>query len=473
MSFRCVFLGLVCAFGAIAAPAFGQGLVGSCLCDWDNGAHDALSGQLSVETPGGESVGAAADDFFLLPGKLHAIEAIHALLLTNDPEPDAVLHLYRDCNGSPGDLVGIYPATGALDTGINNAAFDLYEFVFDLDGCRLVGGQFYWVSARGVRDAHELYYAPTSGNGQAQGAQAHFIVPEGGFPEWTKLEYSNVGKSDLAFAVCSTPCDILFDNGHPNFTAQHGIDDNLALPNYRAADDFALPNCTDWHIDTVRLCVLSNCDVSAFRIEIFDTDPSLCLPNLTPLWVLDDPKVNPLGVSVPTMEGMPQVVDAYELQFADLEVMLEGGLTYWVAVSHIGPASAGDRAYVCESFDCNKDSLCQIKINPSAFFKPSVGAWEEMGSFLGDSVERSLAIQVCGQRLRQVSNPDAEGPGGRPCDWNEDGFVNAQDWFDWANDYFSAVGPRGNADYNGDGFENAQDWFDFVNCFEDRAGGGV
>ncbi len=52
-----------------------------------------------------------------------------------------------------------------------------------------------------------------------------------------------------------------------------------------------------------------------------------------------------------------------------------------------------------------------------------------------------------------------------PCDWNADGNLNDQDFFDWANDYFSQAGPQGQFDFNNDGFENDQDWFDFTNCF--------
>ncbi len=52
-----------------------------------------------------------------------------------------------------------------------------------------------------------------------------------------------------------------------------------------------------------------------------------------------------------------------------------------------------------------------------------------------------------------------------PCDWNCDGALNDQDWFDWANDFFTGTGPVGTSDYNDDGGQNDQDWFDFVNCF--------
>ncbi len=52
-----------------------------------------------------------------------------------------------------------------------------------------------------------------------------------------------------------------------------------------------------------------------------------------------------------------------------------------------------------------------------------------------------------------------------PCDWNDDGNLNDQDFFDWANDYFTQTGPQGGFDFNGDGNENDQDWFDFINCY--------
>ncbi len=52
-----------------------------------------------------------------------------------------------------------------------------------------------------------------------------------------------------------------------------------------------------------------------------------------------------------------------------------------------------------------------------------------------------------------------------PCDWNADGSLNDQDFFDWANDFFTQTGPQGNFDFNGDGNDNDQDWFDFTNCF--------
>ena len=56
-------------------------------------------------------------------------------------------------------------------------------------------------------------------------------------------------------------------------------------------------------------------------------------------------------------------------------------------------------------------------------------------------------------------------PSGNPCrpDFNHDGVLNSQDYFDFLSCFFDAGCT--NADFNADGRANSQDYFDFLTAF--------
>jgi YVTN family beta-propeller protein len=73
----------------------------------------------------------------------------------------------------------------------------------------------------------------------------------------------------------------------------------------------------------------------------------------------------------------------------------------------------------------------------------------------------SMKTAVVAQPARLQDGVDvvAFGPACPP-DWNNDGAVNSQDFFDFLNVFFQS-----NADFNRDGVTNSQDFFDFLNAF--------
>ena len=64
--------------------------------------------------------------------------------------------------------------------------------------------------------------------------------------------------------------------------------------------------------------------------------------------------------------------------------------------------------------------------------------------------------------IAAITSPASAQPQVRGCppNWNHDGDLNSQDFFDFLTAFFNS-----NADYNHDGVTNSQDFFDFIRDF--------
>lgn len=78
---------------------------------------------------------------------------------------------------------------------------------------------------------------------------------------------------------------------------------------------------------------------------------------------------------------------------------------------------------------------------------PFAGQWNDNANVPGDGADYGLV---------EVVPP----PPACACDWNDDGAVGSQDFFDFITSFFG-----GEADINGDGMTGSQDFFDFLTCF--------
>ncbi|MEZ6211095.1 MAG: hypothetical protein R3B46_07615 [Phycisphaerales bacterium] len=394
----------------------GMGVVGSCLCFWDNGRFDHWNGQGSAE--GAAFTARCADDFFLPECSVYRLDEISAVMLVDSPNaaPAAFLEIYADCNGRPtGEPIGTFEMSSAQLLGNFIGGLEIWEFSFDTSDCNLRGGCTYWASPVGIGDGsgEDVYYFATAGNlvqgneapipaiAPVQLNQGHFTNPWGFVPytDWTPVEVTNVKKHDFAFAVCATECELLWDNGQADFSRYLNKAVSANLPHFRAADNFALAPCTDWTLCMIELCVLTSCECATVSLEIYESDPITMLPTGTPVFTATDPKVFDLNYAQADNTGV--TVQAKRLQFGaqlDLNATLTGGKTYWVSIVEGGTLTGTDRLYFCYAYKCKKPADCQIGITEAAFYKPVFAEWRPYSQFVSNGAEpNELAFSVYGK----------------------------------------------------------------------------
>ncbi len=114
------------------------------------------------------------------------------------------------------------------------------------------------------------------------------------------------------------------------------------------------------------------------------------------------------------------------------------------------PQPFQDQTFACGDDDCNiggGPSEVSFPVTAGSQWYIRIGGWAD-----GNTGTGVLTISL---------------PSACPCDFNNSGIVNSQDFFDFLNCFFNPANcPAGtDADFNNDNIVNSQDFFDFLNCF--------
>jgi len=456
-------------------------LVGACDCYWENGEPDgveAAPSETNVPTPSSE----AADDFFVPAGKVLLADRFCGCMATNDlprwdgntyDEPDAILNIYDDCNGKPGQLIATY--TNPDWEILGDAPFGSpgqWKYVrFCWDSLQLVlpardAERRLWVSLVGVGDMDpgERYRWATSATAPdrpIQGAQAQlrssWIV---GFADWRNLDESNAGCHDLCFELCGDLCHVVWDN------SPYALDCGLKMLNTttfgnRTADNFAIPPCTTADLCVVEVYIATNCAPSRSR---FDIHTNICDAPGAPVASRGNPEVIPQlnGGGQPIVFPSPvsgQLLTVYCLRwrFEPGSIVLEGERNYWISAYLEGTGVLTEEAFVL----CKQVSDCHINITQARFFSSSFGqtTWEPVQTILPGP--RDLAFNLLGTLHRTTPTAAAAPPRPAPprCagDTNADNRVDAADLSVLLHTFNQAGVVNSAADFNADGIIDGAD----------------
>lgn len=442
-------------------------VAGSCSDLWFNGAFNQMNGAPSHRGGAFANGVQSADDFYLCEGYVYDLTSIAGTLITNSiPSVNkALVEVYADCDGAPAELLFTLKdgTFNVIDTYAMDRSFRVVDWTFTvanqsdakLRNIVLKGGT-YWVSLQGITDGQcilmpmcdESYWGTTDmvkgsipvkrfGRPTANPAQFDFAGP------WTKLDECCIGCVDLAFSVAAVPCKILVDNGEANRSVtpaggkSQWASNNVAR-DFRTADDFVVPPaCSgeDFRVCYVEGCIYSNCDFTAAGVyalfEIYGNDcrfPAYCFGGQN-LGSARDTRVVDLGFTT-SFEG--KTLNAYRVEFHDLNIVLPAGKQYWIAIGVQSTYDINQKTLFCYNYDCDRD--CLVRWNAGMTLSPFTCPPSENARTAWVSNGRDNAFLVAGDHVGRTG-PGAIAPA-CAADFNNDGAVSTDDIFSFLGAWF-------------------------------------
>ncbi|MBC7773604.1 MAG: hypothetical protein H7210_14000 [Pyrinomonadaceae bacterium] len=169
--------------------------------------------------------------------------------------------------------------------------------------------------------------------------------------------------------------------------------------------------------------------------------------------------------SVSRFYNLPYTVNkdgTYTLHPATVDVQIQGGCEGFVYVPECSQSFPNSAILMCEygsgavtsyDVDANGDPIPSSR---RIFISGLSGA---EGAII-DPVTGDFLFGTYGGGSRIIRVVGFPIPSSCPCNWNNLGCVNSQDFFDFLTDFFG-----NNADFNEDTVTNSQDFFDFLACF--------
>jgi hypothetical protein len=145
-----------------------------------------------------------------------------------------------------------------------------------------------------------------------------------------------------------------------------------------------------------------------------------------------------------------------------------------VATAVVSVSNAADVALWSRAGDGSGIDDLDFTVSTTAGFTAPTGAFADPAGAGAIPIVVDMATDSPGERLGTltISSDDPDRPSvvvtlrgtvieaACPCDWNDSGTLDSQDFFDFLASFFA-----GSADFNGSGATDSQDFFDFLACF--------